>query len=301
MIRTIKIFVLTLMLFQPSFAEQAESILKPWDKIAAAYPDWIKPVAPFKVIGNIYYVGTKGITSYLVTSDQGHILLDGGMPQNAPLIVNSVKELGFDINNVKILLNSHAHFDHSGGLSELKQLTGATLIASDADTNALETGLYPGSNDLTYSAPPVKVDQNIAHNEKITLGDNTLQAKLTPGHSPGCTSWMMTVEQDGTEYEVLFFGGASVAANRLVGPPQHPGIVEDYRLTFERAKKWRPDVLLSNHPFYFDLHAKRKKQLGGDSLAFVDNASFPKLIKRLNADFEKALLEQHRQHAQAAE
>jgi len=301
MIRNIKILVFTAMLLQPSFAEQAEPELTPWDKVAAVYPDWIEPETPFKVIGNIYYVGTKGIASFLVTSDQGHVLVDGGMPQNAPLIVKSVKELGFDIGDVKILLNSHAHFDHSGGLAELKQVTGATLIASHADTRALETGLYPGSNDLKYSAPPVKVDQNVAHNEKITLGDITLQAKLTPGHSPGCTSWVMTVEQGGTEYDVLFFGGASVAANRLVGPPQHPGIVEDYRLTFERTKNWRPDVLLSNHPFYFDLHAKRKRQLDGDSLAFVDDASFPKLIKRLSTDFEKALLKQSRQHAQASE
>jgi len=277
-------------LVQVSLAQQPK--LKPWEKAAQTHPDWVTPEQPFKVIENIYYVGTKGIASYLITSDQGHIILDGGMPQNAVLIADSVKTLGYKLSDVKILLNSHAHFDHSGGLAELKQLSGATLIASNADTHALETGLYPGSEDLKYSAPPVTVDKNVAHQESISLGDISMQANITPGHTPGCTSWTTTVGSESKEYDVLFFCSASVAGNRLVGPPQYPGIVDDYRLTFERTKEWQPDVLLSNHPFFFGMKEKRETQRNGDELAFVDKTAFQKLITHFKAGFEESLNDQ---------
>jgi metallo-beta-lactamase class B len=149
--------------------------------------------------------------------------------------------------------------------------------------------MYPGSDNLAYSSPAVLVDEKVAHEQVITHGDITLKANITPGHTPGCTSWSTNAKDASEEYQVLFFCSASVAGNRLVGPPQYPGIVEDYRLTFERTRNWTPDVFLSNHPFFFDMHAKREKQLAGEKLAFVDRSGFPTSISELEVAFEKAL------------
>ncbi|MEQ8179088.1 MAG: subclass B3 metallo-beta-lactamase [Amphiplicatus sp.] len=265
----------------------------PWAK---ANPDWVEPYAPFQVIGGIHYVGTAGLGVYLITSDNGHILLDGGMPETAPMIAENVEALGFRLEDVKILINSHAHFDHSGGLAALKLMTGAKLIASEGDRSALEGGFYLGAeNNPEYGAPPVGVDKIVADGETVTLGATTMKANLTPGHTRGCTSWSMTVEEAEKQYEVLFFCSASVAGNRLADPvkgPQYEGIIEDYARTFEKAREMRPDVLLAGHPSFFAMEEKRARQIAGDPLAFVDPKAFPALIERQAADFEKQLAEQ---------
>lgn len=275
-------------------SEHKNEHVQPRDKWAKANPDWVEAIEPFKVVDNIYYVGTRGIASFLLTSDQGHVLIDGGMPQNAGLIANSIKSLGFGIRDVKILLNSHAHFDHSGGLAELKELSGATMAASVQDKEALETGLYAGSDNPSYSAPPVKVDKTIEDGESITLSTIKLTANLMPGHSPGCTSWSTKATHQGESYQVLFFCSATVAGNRLVGPPQYPGIVADYRHTFKKSKTMTVDILLANHPFFSELHDKRKRVLGGETDAFIDAEEFSQLMQRLEADFERKLTQQRK-------
>jgi metallo-beta-lactamase class B len=264
---------------------------RPWDQWAEHNPDWVEHIDPFRIVDNIYFVGTKGLSSFLITSNEGHILLDGGMPQNAKQIAQNIKTLGFDIKDVKILLNSHAHFDHSGGLKTLKDLSGARLMANEGDKSALEGGFYLGYEDnINYSAPPVKVDSLVEHDQSVSLDDIKLTAKLTPGHTRGCTSWTMKVEDQGQEFDVLFFCGASVAGNRLK-PEQYEGIIDDYRHTFALTRSWRPDILLVNHPFYFDMLNRRKRQLSGDSQAFIDNEAFGKLHQQLEQDFKNRLQE----------
>lgn len=275
-----------------SETQSAAHTVRPWDRWAEHRPGWITPREPFNIIANIYYVGSKELSSFLITSEAGHVLLDGGLPQNAPQIVRNIKTLGFDIKDVKILLNSHAHYDHSGGLAALKAQSGATVIASAADKPWLENGLYPGSADKRYSAPPVMVDRTITDQEKITLGSITMKANLTPGHSPGCTSWTMEVPHGSDVYEVLFFCSATVAKNTLVNPPQYDGIVSDYRKTFDITNNWEPDIFLSNHPFFFGMEAKLKAREGGDPLAFIDRKGFPRLMKNLEKKFDIALKEQ---------
>lgn len=262
---------------------------QPWDIWTEHQPGWAAPHEPFNIIANVYYVGSKELSSFLITSDAGHIVLDGGLPQNASRIADNIKALGFDITDVKILLSSHAHFDHSGGLAELKRLSGAKMMASAADTPWLENGFYPGSTDPRYSAPPVTVDAIIKDQQDVTLGPITLKAKLTPGHSPGCTSWTMTAAQSGEQYSALFFCGATVAGNKLVDPPQHSGIVADYRKTFDITKDWTPDIFLSNHPSFFAMDAKYTALKNGDPLAFIDRQGFPKMMHRLETKFEEAL------------
>ncbi|MEK7266051.1 MAG: subclass B3 metallo-beta-lactamase [Pseudomonadota bacterium] len=267
----------------------------PSSPLIASNPEWIEPVPPFRVYENIYYVGTRGLAAYLIATPEGHFLLDGGVPENAPLIARNIEKLGFEIKDVKLLLNSHAHFDHSGGLAALKKMTGATLVASDGDRWALETGLVPGSEeDLDMTAPPVKVDHVIGDEESLTLGGAMLTAHLTPGHTKGCTSWAMNAGGKA----VLFFCSATVAANRLAVPQQYEGIVEDYRATFAKTKNWRPDLFLANHPFFFDMEEKRARQIAGDDQAFVDPDEFQSVMVKLEAAFEKALAEQS---AKAAE
>jgi metallo-beta-lactamase class B len=265
----------------------------PRSPLAVSNPDWIEPVAPFRVIGPIHYVGSAELGIYLIATSRGLILLDGGLPDNAPMIAQSVATLGFDLRDVKILLNSHAHVDHSGGLAAIKAATGATLIASEGDRSALEGGFYLGSEDEhSLDAPPVKVDRVIQDGETVTLGDVTLTARITPGHTRGCTSWTMPAKEGSATYEVLFFCSASVAANRLVGPPQYEGIVEDYRRTFAQTAGWRPDILLANHAGMFGLEEKRKRLLAGDRLAFVDREAFPALRSQFEASFEHHLARQ---------
>ncbi len=265
------------------------------------FPTWYAPVTPYRIIGSgktgIYYVGTEGLGIYFIPTSAGHILIDGGMPGEGPYVADAIRKLGFDPKDIRILLNSHAHLDHSGGLAELKALTGAQMIASEGDRSALEGGFYLGSEDQpALNAPPVQVDRTIADGETLTLGDVTLTAHITPGHSRGCTSWTMPVEQGGKTYQALFFCSATVAANRLVGPPQYEGIVDDYRKTFAMTRDWRPDIFLANHPEFAGMPAKRERQQAGDPLAFVDREGFPAMMAKLEQAFEAALEKQTLNH-----
>jgi metallo-beta-lactamase class B len=256
---------------------------------AAQRNTWNTPTEPFHVIDNVYYVGTEGLASYLLVTPNGHILLDGATAEAAPQIEANIGKLGFKLADVKILLNSHAHFDHSAGLAQLKQDTGATLYAMEGDVSALEGGFYLGSEDnKAMGAPPVKVDQVLHDGDTIELGGMKLKANLTPGHTRGCTSWGFTAKDGGKSYEALVFCSATVAANRITPPLQYPGIVEDYRKTFAKAKTMKVDVPLAPHPEFFDLLGKRERA-GAPKNAFIDPAAFPVYIARLEADFEKTL------------
>ncbi|MEP2987716.1 MAG: subclass B3 metallo-beta-lactamase [Parasphingorhabdus sp.] len=270
-------------------------------KWRAGVPSWYAPVEPFRIIGNekngIYFVGTEGLAMYFIPTDEGHIVLDGGMPDQGGYVAEAIRKLGYDPKDIAVLINSHAHLDHSGGLAELRELSGATVMASEGDRSALEGGFYLGSEqDTNLNAPPVKVNIPFSGGFSFEHGGVAMTAKVTPGHSRGCTSWTMDVEQDGKSHEVLFFCSATIAANRLVGPPQYEGIVADYRKTFAITKDWKPDVFLSNHPEFYGFKAKREKLLAGDPLAFVGADEFPKFIAKMAVDFEAGLQKQQLKH-----
>ena len=258
---------------------------------AFAQANWNKPAEPFHVIDNIYYVGTEGLGAYLFTGEEGHVLLDGATPEGAAVIKANIAKLGFKLSDVKILLNSHAHFDHSGGLADLKAATGATLQAMEGDISALEGGFYLGSEDVkTMGAPPVKVDRVLKDGDKVELPGITLVAHATPGHSRGCTSWGTTASAGGENYEVLVFCSATVAANRITPPLQYDGIVEDYRTTFAKAKTMRVDIPLAPHPEFFGLLQKADKAKADKTQNFfVDPGAFQPYIKRLEEAFETTL------------
>lgn len=254
---------------------------------------WNRPIEPFRVIGNIYYVGTAGLACYLITTPAGHILLDAGLAESAPLVEHNIEALGFKLSDIKFLLNSHAHYDHGGGLAQLKRRTGAKLLASTGDKSALEGGFYLGSEaDKDMGSPKVKVDRTIRDQETLTLGGTTLTANLTPGHTRGCTSWSMNAREGDASYRVLFFCSTSVAANRLVGKPQYPNIVRDYEETFAKLKQFKVDVFLAPHPEFYDMERKRSLIGKSEHNPFVDPNEFQAFIARSEADFRAQLADQ---------
>ena len=263
------------------------------DLLAQVMQRWTTPVEPFRVIGNIYYVGTEGIAVYVITTSQGLILMDTAMPQSTSLIKDNIAKLGFRVADIKYILNTHAHFDHTGGFAEMKRDSGAQMVAGERDKPLLEGGYYPGDEknaDLAFT--PVKVDRAVKEGDKVTLGDVTMIAHATPGHSPGCTSWEMTVKDGGQDRGVLFFCSGTVALNRLVGDPTHPGIVEDYRATYAKAKAMKPDVLLGPHPEVYGMEAKRAQMRDGAPNPFVKPGELATYIATLEKDFDAALAKQ---------
>lgn len=256
--------------------------------------NWNKPTEPFHIAGNLYYVGTEGLASYLVVTNEGSILIDGALPDSVPQIEANIGKLGFKLKDVKIILNSHAHFDHSGGLAQLKKDTGAQLYAMEGDVSALEDGVYLGSEDVkAMGAPPVKVDKTLQDGAVVKLGDTALTANLTPGHTRGCTSWGMTVQDGGKSYDALIFCSATVAANRITTPVQYEGIVADYRKTFVKAKTLHVDIPLAPHPEFFNELQKRDKAKADPKGAnpFIAPGEFAPFIAKAEADFEKTLKE----------
>ena len=263
------------------------------DLFATVVAAWNKPTEPFKIIGNVYYVGTNGLASYLITSPQGHILVVTVMPEATSQIKASIEKLGFKVSDIKYLVNTHAHIDHTGGFAEMKQVSGAQMVAGEADKPLLEGGYYPGQQEETLlQFPAVKVDRTVREGDKVTVGDVTLTAHETPGHSPGCTSWEFAVKDGDATRSVLIFCSATVALNRLVGSPTYPGIIDDYRKTFARAKDMKVDVLLAPHPEMYKMPEKRAKIADGAPNPFVNPGEFNAYAATLEKAFEEGLAKQ---------
>ena len=285
-----KIVVALVALLSVAGAVQAQTVK---DLLETLKVKWNTPTEPFKMIGNVYYVGTDGLASYLITSPQGHILVDTVMPEATSQIKASIEKLGFKVTDIKYLLNTHAHIDHTGGLAELKQASGAKMIVGDADKSLLEGGYYPGAEDDTALAfPPVKVDRTVREGDTVTVGDVTLTARETPGHSPGCTSWAFSVKDGDATRSVLIFCSGTVALNRLGADPTYSGIVTDYRKTFARAKDMKVDVLLAPHPEMYGMAEKRAKLADGGTNPFVNPGEFKNHVETLEKAFEDALAKQ---------
>jgi metallo-beta-lactamase class B len=261
---------------------------------------WNQPVKPYRVIGNIYYVGASEVSSFLITTPAGHILLDSGFAETVPLIKENVKQLGFKLEDVKVLINSHAHYDHAGGLGLLKELTGARLMISEADAPLLAAG---GKNDFQwgdrFAYKPAAADRLLRDNDKVTLGDVTMTAHLTPGHTKGCTTWTTKVKDGPKQYDVVIIGSASVPGYKLVNNTRYPNIVEDYEQTFRVLKSLSCDVFLGPHGSFFDMKAKFEKlEQGAKINPFIDPQGYRDYVEDAEKTFRE-LLEKQRQAARA--
>lgn len=253
---------------------------------------WNEPYAPFTIIGNIHYVGTEGVSAFLITTPKGHILTDGILAQSVPQIIANVRTLGFDIRDVKYLLNSHAHIDHAGGLAGLQRASGAIMVASAADRPTLEAGAigFGPTKDMPF--PPIRVDRVVKDGDMVTLGGVTLTAHLTPGHTQGCTSWSMPVRgADGASHTALFHCSTTVAGQSLV-PESWPGMIAAFRATFAKLRALRADVFLAPHNSFFDLETRRARQIAGDANAFVDPDALHKINDEMEQAFEAELARQ---------
>jgi metallo-beta-lactamase class B len=206
------------------------------------------------------------------------------------MIEHNIAALGFNIRDVKLLLNTHAHFDHAAGLARLRQDSGARLAASPGDRPILESGhiTVENSNDLP-DFPAVKVDHVLHDGETVQVGPIAMRAIFTPGHTPGCTSWSMTAEDHGRALRVLFPCSITVAGNKLVGNRTYPGIVEDYRRTFDRLAAMNPDVVLTAHPELSDVQGRAARRIDDRPDGFVDRALLPKLVAESRQAFEEEL------------
>jgi metallo-beta-lactamase class B len=262
------------------------------DPFAQTRLEWNKPQKPFHVIGNIYYVGAAGVSAFLITTPQGHIVTDGALPESAPLIEANIKALGFKLSDVKILLNSHAHFDHSGSLARLKQVSGASLVASAADKPILESGHISFGPAANADSIPVKVDQVVADGGTVSLGGVTLTANVTSGHTPGCTTWTMNLRDGNVTRKVMFFCSISVAGNPLVGNKQFPGIVQAYRASFARLKTMQADIFLAPHGAQFRMEEKLAKVKPGAANPFIDPGELPRFIVKAEKGFDAELARQ---------
>jgi len=251
---------------------------------------WVEPTAPFAITDNIYYVGTKGLASYLIVSGKQAVLLDGTLDENVPAIQQNIQALGFELSDVKVIINSHAHYDHAAGIARLKESTGAKVVAMAADRSALENGRQEGDTDYGGALfPAANVDRVLNDGDTVSVGNVVLTATLTPGHTKGCTTWSVVSPDKGTERRVLFPCSISVAGNILVGNKSYPDIVSDFRQSFDRLASMEADIVLPAHPELVDLLGRKAKHDAGDAGAFVDGSLLSTIVDRSRSAFERQL------------
>ena len=248
--------------------------------VAQGNPDWHREFPAFKIAGNIYYVGTADLASYLITTPQGHILINTDFKEDVPLIKKSVEQLGFAYKDIKIVLISHAHADHDEGTGLVRGDTGAKLMVMDADV--------PEEERSAPGRPGAHVDRVLHDGDTVELGGSKLVAHLTPGHTKGCTTWTMQVLEGGRTLNVVILGSANVNAGYvLVGNKNYPQIADDYVKTFATLKSLPCDVFLGAHGGYFGLKAKHEKLKAGAMNPFIDPDGYKAYVADRNEAFQK--------------
>jgi metallo-beta-lactamase class B len=255
---------------------------------------WNDPIPPFKIVGPIHYVGTFDLGVYLITTPQGHILIDGGLAESAPVIERSIRTLGFKPEDIRILLTTQAHFDHVASLAHFVRVSRGRVEVMQGDDKLVADG---GKSDYLFGTEarflfePVKVDRVLRDGDTVSLGNVRLTARLTPGHTPGSTTWMTTVEDGGRKYSVVFPNSGGInAGTRLVNRPSYPTIADDYRKTFAVLDTLRPDIFLGAHANLWRLHEKRANmaQAPGPA-AFVDPDGYRTFVAGRRAAFEQQI------------
>ncbi len=256
-------------------------------------PEWNKPATPHRVIGNIYYVGTTELSAFLLTTPEGHILIDTGFEESVPVIKAGMQALGLKYGDIALLLNSQAHYDHAAGLALVKRETGARLEAMGEDAALLEAGGrsdFRFGNELTFA--PVKVDRVLKDGDRVELGGVTLTARHTPGHTKGATTFVTTVEEDGRRYQAVFATSISVnPGTPLLNNEKYPGIVSDWEKTYRVLKSLTPDVWMSSHARFFDMEGKSARA-GQKPNPYIDPGGYRRYIDSGEAAFRILLAEE---------
>jgi metallo-beta-lactamase class B len=272
--------------------------------LAQAIPaDWLKPFPPFQIAGNLYYVGSTDLASYLIVTPKGNILINSAYPTNVSMIKKSIEQLGFNYKNTKILLVSHVHSDHAAGSALIKRETNAQYWVMAQDVSVAETG---GKNDFLFGNDPeqqyqaTKVNHTLHDGEKVSLGGTTLMAHLTPGHSKGCTTWTLDVKDHGKTYHTVIVGGLALnPGTKLVNNKAYPNITKDYKHTWSTLHALPCDIFLGAHGIYFDLKKKYIELKQGVPHPFVDTKGYLQFIAK-QYQIYSAELQQQRSSTDAA-
>ena len=261
--------------------------------------DWLEPFPPFRIAGNLYYIGSRGLASYLVTTPEGHILINSNLEKSVPMLRASIEKLGFKYGDVKILLISHAHWDHNAGSALIQKETGAKYMVMAEDVSAVESG---GKTDFNYGSdkgtyyPATKVDRTLRDKEEVKLGGAVLVAHLTAGHTKGCTTWTMKVGDGAKALDAVIICSPNVNPGyKLINNAAYPGIAADYARMFKTLASLPCDLFLGAHGSYYDLEAKYARMPKGDASAFVDPAGYKKFIAAKTVEFEAELKKQRGQ------
>ncbi len=252
-----------------------------------------QPVEPYKVIGNIYYVGAVNISSHIIVTPEGLILLDSGTQEMLPGIRTNLEKLDYTLQDVKIILSSHAHWDHVEGHAAIKELSGAQVMAVGEDAAAIASGIDTSAAGA-QGWNPTAVDRVLKNGDKVTLGGVTMQAHLTPGHTKGCTAWTITVEENGKFYVVVFVGGTGINRGvQLLDNKRHPSIVEDYARTFRVLKELPADVFLAQHPSMYGMADKLERlRAGATSNPFIDPEGYQRFLEEEEGKYLRQLEEE---------
>lgn len=259
--------------------------------VAQQPPDWLEPFPPHKIAGNLYYVGSKDLASYLIATPEGHILINSSLEESVPLIRSSIQKLGFKFTDVKILLISHAHSDHCAGSAAILKQTSAKHFVMAEDADAVESG---GATKTRLKAsylkfPPAKVDRRLKDGDEVTLGGSKLVAHLTPGHTPGCTTWTMKV--DGLNAVII--GSPNVNPGYiLVNNEDYPTIASDYEKTFRVLKSLPVDLFLGAHGGYYDMTKKYARIATGSASPFIDPEGYARYVADREQAFRTELAKQ---------
>jgi metallo-beta-lactamase class B len=264
--------------------------------LAQTDPMWTEPFPPHHIIGNVYYVGSKGLASFLITTAEGNILINSNLETSVPQIRASIEKLGFRFSDTKILLISHAHWDHCAGSAAVKELTGAKYMVMAADVPEIEAG---GKGNFQYgNSPrslykPAKVDRVLHDLDQVKLGGTVLVAHLTPGHTKGCTTWTMRVREGSKTYEVVVVGSPNVNSGyKLVHNSLYPNIAQDYERTFRTLKALPCDIFLGAHGNYYGMEAKFARLKEGGPNPFIDPEGYRSYIAEREQAFRNELQKQ---------
>jgi metallo-beta-lactamase class B len=260
--------------------------------VPASMRDWNEPFEPFRVAGNVHYVGTNRMAIYLITTPAGHILLDSGFEVAVPRLKQNVQALGFRFEDIKILLFSHAHIDHVQAHLMVKQMTGARVLSSEPDAPTVTSGgQHEWAYGDTFAWPPCPVDGLVKDGDVVELGGTRLTARLTPGHSKGATTWTMTVDEEGKQLAVVFYPSGNIPPGaKLIGNPAFPEVVAAYEASFAVWRSLPCDVFLGAHGEFFDLQKKWKRMKKGEGRqVFVDPEGYRQAIAAAEKKFRAQL------------
>jgi metallo-beta-lactamase class B len=251
-----------------------------------------EPFPPHQVVGNVYYVGSKELATYLITTPEGHFLINSGFEETVPLIRDAVNKLGLKLTDVKYLLASHAHSDHVAGHAAMKKLTGAKVLVMRGDAEVIRSG---GVGQYLYADsrwPACEVDQVLDDGDKVTLGGTTLVARRTPGHTRGCTTWTWQAKEGHKKYDVVVIGSPNANPGyKLVGNKEYPEIADDFAKTFKLLKSFPCDVFLGAHGEYYGMAAKYERIKDKED-PFVDSKGYKEYVELKQKEFETKLAAQ---------